>query len=228
MKTPSKFSRNGIGIAVLMLLLLLTAGGCDDHVVSPCCDGSGSTADKKYTQVIDWSVFVDDTPTVVVDNFTGKVTFRTGGDDIVKVRAIKRAAYRSDIDCIDVEVSAYQNEVIIRTDNPRNLKNVSVDLEITAPPDARPQIATGVGNITYQGRPRGRCCFSTGVGSIDLRLHHDINIMVDLVTGVGSIVLEFPVDGTIGLGCVRGRIGSGAEGSVDASTGVGSIQLIRL
>jgi hypothetical protein len=164
----------------------------------------------------------------MVDNFAGKVTFRTGSNAIVKVKAIKRAAYRSDLSCIDVEISAYQNEVRIRTDNPRNLNNVSVDLEITAPPGARPQIVTGVGDITYQGYPRGRCCFTTGVGSIFLRLHRNINIMVNLVAGIGSIVLGFPVEGEVGLGCVRGMIGSGAEGSVYASTGVGSIQLIRL
>jgi hypothetical protein len=68
-------------------------------------------------------------------------------------------------------------------------------------PCARPQIATGVGDITYQGRPKGRCCFATAVGSVILRLPHTVNIMVDLVTGVGSIVFEFPVDGEIGLGC---------------------------
>jgi hypothetical protein len=50
---------------------------------------------------------------------------------------------------------------------------------------------------------------------------------VDLHTGVGSIELDFAVDGEVSRRDVKGVIGSGEGASIYARTGSGSIDLIR-
>ena len=85
---------------------------------------------------------------------------------------------------------------------------------------------TGAGSIDYRGRPQGECRFDTGAGTIKLRLPDDVNIKVDLDTGVGDIDVELPVEGEVSNRKVEGIIGSGDEGEVRAHTGAGSIELV--
>jgi hypothetical protein len=200
--------------------------GCDDSV-SPCHDCSWTDSGERVSEIIARSFVVDDGATIEVDNFAGRVSYRTGPGDTVRVRAIKRTVHRAELDRIDVEMSTVQGGLRIRTENLDDLKNVSVDLEVTAPESAQPRLITGVGAIDYQGRPDGNCVFTAGVGSITLRLSPDVSIVVDLSVGVGSIVVHFNVEGSVRVGCVNGRIGGGYDGAVHATTGVGHIRLIQ-
>jgi DUF4097 and DUF4098 domain-containing protein YvlB len=87
---------------------------------------------------------------------------------------------------------------------------------------------TGAGNITYQGKPQGDCTFDTGAGNITLRLSAEVDVEVDLDTGIGSIdVDDFDVVGQVSRGEVRGVIGSGDQGRIEAQTGAGNIDLVR-
>jgi hypothetical protein len=89
------------------------------------------------------------------------------------------------------------------------------------------RLETGAGSIDYQGTPRGTSSFETGTGSIELRLPPDLNVVVDLSTGTGSIDVDYAVDGRVTKQRVKGTIGSGSQGDINAHTGAGSIDLIR-
>jgi DUF4097 and DUF4098 domain-containing protein YvlB len=86
---------------------------------------------------------------------------------------------------------------------------------------------TGAGEVDYEGMPRGSCTFSSGAGSITLRLPEDANVEVDLSTGVGNINLgSFDIEGDTSGTDVQGVIGTGEEATIEAHTGVGSITLV--
>jgi DUF4097 and DUF4098 domain-containing protein YvlB len=87
------------------------------------------------------------------------------------------------------------------------------------------QIQIGAGNIIYQGVPTGECRFLNGAGSVFLGLPADLNMEVDLRTGVGDINVGFYVDGRVKSREVKGVIGDGSGGSIYAQTGVGVISL---
>jgi hypothetical protein len=91
----------------------------------------------------------------------------------------------------------------------------------------RVQLHTGAGGIDYEGRPLGDCRFETGAGGIDLFLPGDVNVMVDLDTGLGSIDVDFVMEGRATKRAVKGAIGTGAEGSIYAHTGTGGISVRR-
>ncbi len=74
---------------------------------------------------------------------------------------------------------------------------------------------SGAGSITYNGEPQGECRFETGTGSIDLYLPADVDVEVDLSTGVGDVDVAFEVVGQVSRREVRGVIGSGAQGSIE-------------
>lgn len=86
---------------------------------------------------------------------------------------------------------------------------------------------TGTGSLRYDGVPQGACRFDVGTGSIWLALPEDLNAMVDLSVGTGSVESEFPVDGQVTKRSVRGTIGLGDECTIRADTGTGSIYLSR-
>jgi hypothetical protein len=89
------------------------------------------------------------------------------------------------------------------------------------------RLDTGAGNIHYQGTPQGGCRFETGAGNIKLALPADLNVQVDLQTGIGNIDVDFSVDGQVSRQAVRGTIGSGAQGTIYAHTGAGNIDVVR-
>jgi hypothetical protein len=207
--------------------LLISLIGCTaDTTMSPYVDWTVGP-DGRFTEVLEQSFVAGSAAVVTIDNFTGAVTYRPGEPGIVRVKAIKRAAMRANLDRIDVTMTAGANGIVIRTGNPDSLKKVAVDLEITAPADAHPHINNGVGSINYRGRPAGLCSFSTAVGTVTLSLDSNVGIMVDLTTAVGMISVDFPVAGSVRSRVVRGRIGNGDEGRVHASAGVGNIYLVR-
>jgi hypothetical protein len=89
------------------------------------------------------------------------------------------------------------------------------------------RLDTGAGSIRYEGTPQGECRFETGAGNIKLTLPADLNVQVDLDSGVGNIDVDFAVDGQVSKREVRGVIGSGAQGTIYAHTGAGNIDVVR-
>ncbi len=89
------------------------------------------------------------------------------------------------------------------------------------------RLDTGAGNIRYEGTPQGDCRFGTGAGNITLVLPADVNVKVNLDTGIGNIDVDFAVDGRVTRQEVEGTIGSGAQGTITASTGTGNIDVRR-
>jgi DUF4097 and DUF4098 domain-containing protein YvlB len=89
------------------------------------------------------------------------------------------------------------------------------------------RLDTGAGSIRYQGTPQGKCRFETGAGNIRLTLAADLNVQVDLQTGIGEVDVDHAVDGKVTRKMVQGVIGSGAQGAIYAHTGAGNIDVVR-
>jgi hypothetical protein len=191
-----------------------------DTTTEPTGDSS-----RKYSEIEEDSFSVGESSSLVVESFVGNVTVRPGADGNIQLVATKWAAHQDDLTSVIVEMTKLSGSVKIKTDKPANIENVSVDIEITAPSGMNIDIDLGVGNIDYVNRPGGGCFFNTGVGSIKLGLPADINVIVDLVTGVGSINIDFNVEGEVTQKTVNGTIGDGDEGEIRARTGVGDIEM---
>jgi hypothetical protein len=210
---------------VAIPLLLAFSLGCNEDIVTPCVEcGSGTVVD-----VTTRTFAIGDGAKVRVDNFAGRLIWRTGEPGIVRVTATRRANDRDDGESIELDMRLRPEGLVITTRNPQHLRNASVEIELTAPAGTIPHLATGVGDIDYTGRPSGHSHFSSGVGSIRLRLPADIGITVELSAAVGSIRSDFVLDEVAwnqpGVQC--GRIGSGEEGQVTARTAVGNVYLLR-
>lgn len=91
----------------------------------------------------------------------------------------------------------------------------------------RAQMDTGAGAIHFQGELQGDCRFTTGAGEIRLELPADLNMEIDLSSGMGSVDVGYPVVGQTSTRSAKGTIGTGSEGSIYGFTGVGSIDLQR-
>jgi hypothetical protein len=207
---------NAVGVVILLLLTLVW--GCDDDPTA--------TSTPMYSEVADSSFVVGNSSVVLVNNFVGNVTVRTGLADTITVVVTRWAGRVEDLSKIDVELTEVTGGVRVVTDNPLQLSNVSVDLVVTAPPDMQPDIRNGVGGTSYEGRAGGVCRFSTGVGSITLRLPADVNVEVDLSAGVGSVSVGFPVVGQVSQHVVIGTIGTGMDGEIHAQVATGSIAVV--
>jgi hypothetical protein len=209
---------------LMIVALFVLLAGCEDTTVSPCLDCAG--AGERVTEVSEHTFVVGDQADITVRNFAGKVTYRQGEAGKVYVKAIRRAALRSSLDRIDLVMTAASGGLEIRSENPDRLPSVSVDLEITGPASARPQLHNAAGPIDYRGRPKGACSFVASAGSVTLGLPADVSVTLDLTTVAGTISLGLPVDGSVESHAVRGRIGSGDEGEINASTAAGNIYLV--
>ena len=200
-----------------------------------------------HREVEERSFTVGDAPTLRVDNFAGDVTIRGGGAGTIRLVVTRRARHESDLRRISVTMSQEGSGVTVESDKPSGLNNVSVHLEIDVPAATRlavnlgagellidgvvgeTDVHSGAGNIDYQGQPQGDCRFDLGAGNITLRLPADVNVEVDLGTGVGGMEVDFPVSISSHLvgSTASGTIGSGAEGTIHASVGAGNINLLR-
>jgi DUF4097 and DUF4098 domain-containing protein YvlB len=83
----------------------------------------------------------------------------------------------------------------------------------------------GAGQIRYEGNPVGDCRFHTGAGNVDLRLPQELNMRLDLSTGIGSIDVDYDVAGSVRPREVQGLVGDGSGGTLDAHSGAGLIRL---
>jgi len=89
------------------------------------------------------------------------------------------------------------------------------------------RLGLGAGEITYEGNPTGDCRFHTGAGNINLRLPDDLNVKVDLGSGLGRVDVDFAVAGTVKPREIRGTIGDGSQGTIRAQSGAGNVSLSR-
>ncbi len=117
-----------------------------------------------------------------------------------------------------IRIEAPRGEIAART----NAGDVTVD-DAVGPVS----LSTGAGAIDYAGEPSGRCRFDSGAGSITLRLPTDVDVTVELETGIGTIDLGgFDVEGDVKRTAVDGVIGTGEGATIEASTGAGTITLV--
>jgi hypothetical protein len=87
------------------------------------------------------------------------------------------------------------------------------------------QVRLGAGQISYEGRPSGNSHLITGAGEVRLWVPEDLEMKVDLNTGIGLVRTDFDVDGLVKPRHVRGVIGDGSQGSINAQAGAGEVSL---
>ena len=200
--------------AIVLVLFVSTTG---------CSDEGTTSSSKRYSELSDSTFTVGDSSTLGISVFAGGVTVTPGNAGTVQVAIEKWASKQADLDKIEVEMTALQNGVQVEATNPSRLTGVSVDAEVTAPPDARPSIQVAAGSISYEGLAEGQCSFTTAAGNITLILPANVNVEVHLSVAAGVIQLGFPVVGQVSERAVDGVIGSGADGAIIASVGSGQI-----
>jgi DUF4097 and DUF4098 domain-containing protein YvlB len=178
-----------------------------------------ATLSQKYSELEERSFAVGDAPTLTVDNFAGDVTVRAGEGDTIHVVATKRAARKSNLEKIEVEMTERDDGLEIKTDKPSGTKNVSVDLEITAPASTRLDLHTGAGDAIVRDIG-GDMRVDSGAGDVEI---DDANGEIDAHTGAGDIDVR-DVTGPIYLDTGAGDIDvRDATGVVRLDTGAGDI-----
>ncbi len=208
----------GFVALVAMLAAVAFVAGCGDD------DGPTGPSAMIFSDTLSTTYPVDTAPVIDVKNIIGNITVRPSGTGLVEVTTRKWAASEADLDKIVVTVGKIPTGVNIEAKNPTNAQNVQVDFVISAPEISSWNMDVAVGNIDYEGRPKGACGFSTSVGQIKLKIPQNMNALLNLSTGGGSISLVgFQVDGQVSSSSVVGTIGNGSEAEIAASTNVGSI-----
>ncbi len=193
-------------VAILLVTALLLAA----------CEGVGP---QKYTETVEESFAVGDAPVLTVDSFGGDVTVQEGDGDTIQVVATKRASREKDLDDIEVSMKERDGGVEITTDRPSGFRNVSVELEITAPASTRVDVRTGGGDVSIHGLQE-RIEVDTGGGDIAIR---DASGTINANTGGGRIDIDSAtgeIDADTGGGSITVR---DASGPVRLNTGGGSI-----
>lgn len=103
-----------------------------------------------------------------------------------------------------------------------NMRNISIDYEITVPQDTRVRTRTGSGDQTLESL---KGSFDLESGSGDMRLR-DLNGELHLHTGSGDVEgrnVSGPITARAGSGDIK--IEQSAKGDVDVQTGSGNIEL---
>jgi DUF4097 and DUF4098 domain-containing protein YvlB len=103
-----------------------------------------------------------------------------------------------------------------------NMRNISIDYEITVPQDTRVRTRTGSGDQTLENL-KGSLDLESGSGDMRLR---DLNGELHLHTGSGDVEgrnVSGPITARAGSGDIR--LEQSAKGDVDVQTGSGNIEL---
>lgn len=151
---------------------------------------------------------------VVVQDLSGDVALHTGSGSMTIQESAGRL--KADTGSGGIEIRGMDGELEAHTGSG------SVEVLSAAGPA---KLSTGSGRVNYQGSPEGECRFTTGSGSVRLRLPASLDAQVDLHTGSGSVQVDYPVDGQITRTDVKGVIGSGGRTTLYVHTGSGSIGL---
>lgn len=143
-------------------------------------------------------------PSLDITNFAGSVSIWAAEGDAIRVQATKKTSSGSNLDWIEVEMTAQGERVVIRTKKLRTVNNASVELEIAAPANTRIDVHTGAGTVEV----------------------HDITGRMDLYSGAGTIDV-WGAEGSVRLGLGAGQITyrGTPTGPCRFETGVGEIRL---
>ena len=162
-----------------------------------------------------------------VQNHSGDISVRGGPPGSVTVRGKIhvgehwfRGDHRADVDSIEKDPPIRQSGNSLRIDY-LNIHDISVDYEITAPPDTDLRLNDGSGNQELGGL-RGTIDLEAGSG--DVRLRDIVCSRVSLHDGSGDIVAEISGPLTAEAGSGRVRLEEKGEGDVRIRTGSGDIE----
>ena len=179
--------------------------------------------------------------TIIVDSSAGGVELSAGPAGAVHVEAERQAETEELARKLEVQIKQEGNTIRVRFTHKGGWHdNASVAFKISAPADARLEIATGGGAVSARGFAGG-IKVETGGGGIDIdgasgtlslrsggggiEARH-LNGTVDVSTGGGSVRVEGTLSGKnrveTGGGSIHVAIPSGSRLAVDASTGGGS------
>ncbi len=163
---------------------------------------------------------VGDQPRLVVVDFAGTVTILAGDADTIEVIATKRANTESRLDSIDVDWSQDELRVEITAQRGRpSGGNVSVDLDITAPPGTEIDLRLGAGDVRIEDI-LGEISVQTGTGDLDVRAG---GASINLSTGTGDVHVE-DVDGELVVSTGTGDLElKGCDGRAELHSGTGDI-----
>ena len=180
---------------------------------------------QRYSAVVEKSFAVGAAPTLTVDNFAGDVTVRSGASGSIRVVATKRAAREKDLERIEVMINERDGTLEVETDPPSGLKNVSVDIEITAPTGTHVDLHTGAGDVIVRDLD-GDVRADSGAGDVDIR---GTSAAIDAHTGAGSIDFRGRPRGNcrfdVGAGTIKLRLPADVNVKVDLDTGAGDIDV---
>jgi len=161
-----------------------------------------------------------------VQNHSGDISVRGGPPGSVTVRGKIHAGerwlrgdHRADVDSIEKDPPIRQSGNSIRIDY-LSIRDISVDYEITAPPDTSLRLNDGSGNQELEGL-RGTIDLETGSG--DVRLRDIVSSRVSLHDGSGDIVAQVAGPLTAEAGSGRVRLEEKGEGDVRIRTGSGDV-----
>lgn len=158
---------------------------------------------------------------------SGDIVARTGPPGQVSIAARVQASgalfggSEEDVRAVEQSPPISQSGSSIKLDHPP-MDNVSIDYEITVPPDTRLRADTGSGDLRVRG-PRRGIDVHTGSGDVDL---DDIAGGVRAETGSGDVRADrvaAPADVDTGSGDVRLTLTS--AGVVRAHTGSGDVEI---
>jgi hypothetical protein len=218
-------NRHRVAPVAIAALALSLGSGCDVNVNGPTIVADGGGSGRLYSESRTLTYDVADSSSVNVSTFTGLIEVEQAPEAIIGVTVTMRADLEEDLAGLAADAELQGNVLTLAATNPLDLKDVSVDFELHGPPDMNVDAHSGVGTIICRGTPPELWNVSVGVGNIELVIPADANVRVSLVTGVGSVAVGIPVQGTTSSGSVVGNIGTGADGEIVARCDVGNIVL---
>ncbi len=168
---------------------------------------------------------VGDAPSLEITNFAGSVTIRPNEGDLVRVVATKRASSQSRLDRIEVDMSAGDGRLVIKTRKDFTTGNAYVELEITAPSASRVKVDTGAGQVDVRDIS-GQIDIHSGAGAIAVRGAQGA-VQVDL--GAGQITYEGAPSGNCrfqtGAGEIVLRLPEDPDVRINLGTGMGAVDV---
>ena len=181
-------------------------------------------------------------PTIIVDSSAGGVELSAGPAGVVHVDVERQADNEDQARKLDVQLKQEGNTIRVSFKHKGGFwhENASVNFRISAPAEAKLEIATGGGGVSARGFAGG-IRVNTGGGGIEIdgasgwlnlrsggggiEARH-INGTVDVSTGGGSVRVEGSLSGKnrveTGGGSIHVAIPASSKLAVDASTGGGS------
>ena len=163
-------------------------------------------------------------PTIIVESSGGGVEVGAGPAGTVHVDIERKAETEELARKLDVQLKQDGNTIRIVFDhrNHGSFDNASVNFKVTAPADAKLEIATGGGGVGVRGMSGG-IKVDTGGGGIDV---DDAGGMVSLRSGGGGIEVRH-VHGTVDVSTGGGsvRVEGALAGRNRVETGGGSIHV---